>query len=583
MSKTKKGPALPTLQDISLKKTPTGISGLDEITGGGLPTGRPTLVCGGAGCGKTLMAVDFIVKGATIYNEPGVIMVFEESIDELATNVASLGFDLHQLQKEKKIKVDHVRIERSEIEETGEYDLEGLFIRLGYAIDSIGAKRVVLDTLENLFSGLTNTGILRSELRRLFRWLKEKGVTAIITAERGEGKLTRQGLEEYVSDCVILLDHRVIDQVSTRRLRVVKYRGSAHGTNEYPFLIDEDGISVLPVTSLLLNKHVTSERISSGIPSLDKMMGGKGFYRGSSILVSGTAGTGKTSIASYFAGQACSEGKKCLYFAFEESPNQIIRNMRSISLDLEKHVKKGLLQFHASRPTLYGLEMHLVAIYKQIKEFKPDMVVLDPVTNLVSVGVMNDVTAMLIRLIDFLQTAQITVMFTALTLNAPLSEKTDEGISSLIDTWLQVRDIETNGERNRGLYVIKSRGIRHSNQVREFMITDKGLDLVEVYLGPEGVLTGSAREAQEIKEKTGGILHDYAVDAKDREISRRRKMLESKIMGLQTEFESVEEELNKIYMQEELRKQVSEKSRQEMLRLRRGETNDESKVKKSKK
>lgn len=571
MSKNKKKEAPKALHNKPLPKTPTGISGLDEITGGGLPKGRPTLICGGAGCGKTLMTIDFIVKGATLYDEPGVIMVFEESIDELATNVASLGFDLEKLQKEHKIKVDHVRIERSEIEETGEYDLEGLFIRLGYAIDSIGAKRVVLDTIENLFSGLSNIAILRSELRRLFHWLKEKGVTAIVTAERGEGRLTRHGLEEYVSDCVILLDHRIIDQVSTRRLQVIKYRGSAHGTNEYPFLIDEDGISILPITSLYLDKHVSSERIPSGIPSLDKMMGGKGFYKGSSVLVSGTAGTGKTSIAAYFANEVCNSGKRCLYFAFEESPRQIVRNMRSISLDLEKHIDKGLLQFHASRPTLYGLEMHLVAIYKLIKNFKPEVVILDPITNLVTIGVMSDVKSMLIRLIDFLQTEQITVMFTALTLNASVSEQTDEGVSSLVDTWLLVRDIESNGERNRGLYVIKSRGIKHSNQVREFIITDDGLDLVDVYLGPDGILTGSAREAQQIKELTGAALHDYAIDAKDREITRRRKVLESKILSLQTEFESAEEELNKIYMQEELKKQVSEKTRQEMLSLRRGE------------
>jgi circadian clock protein KaiC len=501
-----------------------------------------------------------------------VIMVFEESIAELAVNVASLGFDLEKMQNEHKIKVDHVRIERSEIEETGEYDLEGLFIRLGYAIDSIGAKRVVLDTIENLFSGLLNTGILRSELRRLFHWLKERGVTAIVTAERGEGKLTRHGLEEYVSDCVILLDHRVTDQVSTRRLRVVKYRGSVHGTNEYPFLIDEDGISVLPITSLYLDKRASSERISSGIPSLDKMTGGKGFYKGSSVLVSGTAGTGKTSIAAYFANAACNSGKRCLYFAFEESPKQIIRNMRSISLDLEQHVNNGLLRFHASRPTLYGLEMHLVAIYKLIRDFEPEVVILDPITNLVTIGVMSDVKAMLIRLIDFLQIEQITVMFTALTLHTAVSEQTDEGISSLVDSWLLVRDIESNGERNRGLYVIKSRGTKHSNQVREFVITDNGLDLVDVYLGPEGVLTGSAREAQQIKERTGIALQNYAIDAKDREISRRRKVLESKILGLQTKFESAEEELNKIYMQEELKKQVMEKSRLEMLRLRRGES-----------
>ncbi|MGN6638613.1 MAG: circadian clock protein KaiC, partial [Mucilaginibacter sp.] len=472
------------LQKKILEKTPSGISGLDEITGGGLPKGRPTLVCGAAGCGKTLMSIEFIVKGALEYNEPGVFMAFEESSEELATNVASLGFDLKQLQKENKIRIDHVQIERSQIEETGAYDLEGLFIRLNYAIDSIGAKRVVLDTIENLFSGLTNMAILRAELRRLFHWLKEKGVTAIITAESGGGQLTRHGLEEYVSDCVIMLDHRIIDQVSTRRLRIVKYRGSVHGTNEYPFLIDEQGLSVLPITSLSLDKQASTDRISSGIDALDQMLGGKGYYKGSSILVSGTAGTGKTSIAAYFANKTCNDGKRALYLAFEESPRQIIRNMRSIGMDLEKHVNKGTLKFHASRPTLYGLEMHLVTIHKIAKEFRPDVIVLDPISNLITVGVLADVKAMLIRLIDFLQNEGITVMFTALALNTVVGDQTDEGVSSLVDTWLLVRDIESNGERNRGLYVIKSRGMKHSNQVREFVITDSGLDLVDVYLGP---------------------------------------------------------------------------------------------------
>src|ERR1700749_1842503 len=547
----------------TLAKTPTGITGLDEITEGGLPAGRPTLVCGDAGCGKTLMSIEFIVRGATEFNEPGVFMAFEEKARELASNVASLGFDLDRLQAQKKIKIDHVHIDRTEIEETGEYDLDGLFIRLGYAIDSIGAKRVVLDTIENLFSGLNNQAVLRAELRRLCHWLKEKGVTAIITAERGEGSLTRQGLEEYVSDCVILLDHRIINQISTRRLRIVKYRGSVHGTNEYPFLIDEDGISVLPVTSLKLEKEVTTGRIPSGIPQLDHMLGGKGFLKGSSILVSGTAGTGKTSLAAYFANQACSDGKKCIYFAFEESPNQIIRNMKSIDVDLDKHVKKGLLRFHASRPTLYGLEMHLVAIYKLIKNFKPEVVILDPITNLITVGSVSVVKSMLIRLIDFLQDEQITVLFTALTLNTIVSEQTDEGVSSLVVAWLLVRDIEFNGERNRGMFIMKSRGMKHSNQVREFIITDNGLDLVEVYLGPEGILTGSAREAQKLQEKTGVALQDYAINAKDREVSRKRKVLEAKISSLRTEFESVEEELNKIYLQEELKKQVMDKTRQE--------------------
>lgn len=552
-----------------LPKTPTGITGLDEITSGGLPKGRPTLICGEAGCGKTLMSIEFIIRGAIEFDEPGVFVAFEEKSDELAMNVASLGFDLKKLQEQKKVRVDHVHIDRSEIQETGEYDLDGLFIRLGYAIDSIGAKRVVLDTLENLFSGLANETILRAELRRLFTWLKDKGVTAIITGERGDGNaLTRQGLEEYVSDCVILLDHRVTNQISTRRLRIVKYRGSIHGTNEYPFLIDEEGISVLPVTSLKLAKEVSSERVSTGISALDGMLDGKGFFRGSSILVSGTAGTGKTSIAAYFANDVCERKEKCLYFAFEESPKQIIRNMKSISVDLQKHIDKGLLEFHASRPTLYGLEMHLVAMYKLIKRFKPTAVVLDPITNLVTIGSVSEVKSMLIRLIDFLQEEQITVMFTALSLNNIISEQTDEGVSSLVDAWVLVRDIEFNGERNRGMYIMKSRGMRHSNQVREFVITDKGLDLVEVYLGPQGILTGSAREAQQIHEKTGSALRDNAMSRKDREISRKRSVLEAQIASLRTEFESVEEELNRIYQEEELIKQIADKTREEIIQRR---------------
>src|ERR1700761_4223947 len=572
----KKNKNNPTLHHGQLPKTPTGISGLDEITSGGIPKGRPTLVCGQAGCGKTLMSIEFIVRGATEFNEPGVFMAFEEKAPELALNVGSLGFDLEKLQAEKKLRIDYVHIDRSEIEETGEYNLEGLFIRLGHAIDSIKAKRVVLDTLENLFSGLTNQAILRAELRRLFQWLKEKGVTAMITGERGEdGALTRQGLEEYVSDCVILLDHRVVNQISTRRLRIVKYRGSVHGTNEYPFLIDDEGISVLPVTSLKLEKPVSSERVSSGIPALDKMLGGRGFFKGSSVLVSGTAGTGKTSIAAYFASQTCDDGNRCIYFAFEESPKQIIRNMHSIGVDLQKYVDSGTLEFFASRPTLYGLEMHLVAMYKHIKRFKPAAIVLDPITNLITVGSVSEVKAMLIRLIDFLQEEQVTVMFTALSLNSVVNEQTDEGVSSLVDAWLLVRDIEYNGERNRGMYIMKSRGMKHSNQVREFIITDKGLDLVDVYLGPDGILTGSAREAQMLQEQTGEVLRDNAVSRKDREIMRKRKVLEAKISSLQTEFESAEEELNKIYQEEELVKSLADKTRENVTQIRRGGSHDE--------
>lgn len=552
----------------TLPKSPTGITGLDEITGGGLPKGRPTLICGGAGSGKTLFSIEFLVRGALEYGEPGVFMAFEEKADDLTANVASLGFDLEQLQKDKLIKLDHVRIERSEIEETGDYDLDGLFIRLGYAIDSIGAKRVVLDTIENLFSGLSNQGILRAELRRLFDWLKEKQVTAIITGEKGEGMLTRHGLEEYVSDCVILLDHRVENQISTRLLRIVKYRGSVHGTNEYPFLIDEDGISVMPVTSLTLDYDVSADRISSGIPALDKMLDGRGFFKGSSILVSGTAGTGKTSIAASFIEESCRRNERSLYFAFEESPQQIIRNMRSIGMKLQAYVDTGLLNVHASRPTLNGLEMHLVAIHKLVHEFRPQVVVLDPITNLVTVGSMSEVKSMLIRLIDFLQAQQITVLFTALTRNTAVDEQADEGVASLVDVWLQVRDIESNGERNRSLYVMKSRGMKHSNQVREFMITDDGLNLLDVYLGGEGVLTGSAREARQLEQETGIALRDHAVGRKDREIERKRLVLESKIASLKEEFDSVQEELNKSYIEEELRKAILEKNREQLTRNR---------------
>ena len=536
-----------------------------------MPKGRPTLICGSAGCGKTLFSIEFIVRGALDYGEPGVFVAFEEKAEELTANVASLGFDLNQLQADKLIRLDHVHIERPEIEETGEYDLEGLFIRLGYAIDSIGAKRVVLDTIENLFSSLTNQGVLRAEIRRLFEWLKNKGVTTIITGEKGEGSLTRYGLEEYVSDCVILLDHRVSNQISTRLLRVVKYRGSVHGTNEYPFLIDEDGISVLPVTSLTLDSPVSSERVSSGIAALDKMLDGKGFFRGSSILISGTSGTGKTSIAASFINETCKRGERCVFFAFEESPQQICRNIRSINMDLQAHVDAGLLRFQASRPTLNGLEMHLMAIHKIVREFKPRAVVLDPITNLITVGSVSEVKSMLIRLIDFLQAEQITVLFTALTLKTIITEQTDEGVSSLVDAWLTIREIEFNGERNRCLYVMKSRGMKHSNQVREFVITDKGLDLVDVYIGPEGILTGSARETQQLLKETGVVLRDHAVSLKDREIERKRTVLEAKIASLKEEFESVQEELNRSYVEDELRNEVMEKNRTQMTRIRHNE------------
>ncbi len=557
------------LREKQLQKSPTGITGLDEITLGGLPKGRPTLICGGPGSGKTLLGIEFIVNGALKYNEPGVIITFEEKNDELTTNAASLGLDLDKLQKENKLRVDYVHVDKSEIQETGEYDLSGLFIRLGHAVDSIKAKRVLLDTIENLFSSLSNEGILRSEIRRLFQWLKDKGLTALITGERGVVTLTRQGLEEYVSDCVIVLDHRVQNQVSTRLLRVVKYRGTMHGTNEYPFLIDREGISVLPITSLELQYEVSNEKISSGIPSLDQMLNeGKGFFRGASILISGTAGTGKTSIAASFANATCQRKERCLFFAFEESPPQIIRNMSSIGIDLLAHVEKGLLRFHPSRPTIHGLEMHLVEIHKRIIDFNPHTIILDPITNLVTIGSVSEVKSMLIRLIDYLQRNQVSVLFTALTSASSAAEQTDEGVSSLVDAWITVRDLESNGERNRGLYIMKSRGMKHSNQVREFVITDDGLELVDVYLGAKGVLIGSAREAQQLEEATGQELRNYAGSRTDREIQRKGTVLEAKIASLKEEFESLKEELSRTRQEEELRKEIMERNRMEMTKGR---------------
>jgi circadian clock protein KaiC len=549
-------------------KSPTGIQGLDEITGGGLPQGRPTLICGSAGCGKTLLAMEFLVRGAMQYNEPGVFMTFEETAEELTENVASLGFDLDELSARKKILLDHVHLERSEIEETGEYDLEGLFIRLGYAIDSVGAKRVGLDTIEALFAGLPNPMILRAELHRLFRWLKDRGVTAVITAEQGEGTLTRHGLEEYVSDCVILLDHRVTAQVFTRRLRVVKYRGFLHGTNEYPFLIDEHGISVLPITSLGLQHQVSTERVSSGIEPLDAMLAGEGYYRGSTVLVSGTAGTGKTSMAAQFADAACRRGERCLYFAFEESSSQIIRNMRSIGLDLEQWVRKGLMQFHTVRPTFYGLEMHLMMMHKLIQQIKPQAVIVDPITNLVSVGNVVEVKAMLTRLIDFLKLNQITALFTSLTVGGGSLEQTNLGVSSLVDTWLLLRDTETNGERNRGLHILKSRGMAHSNQIREFLLTDHGIELLDVYLGVDGMLTGSARAAQEAHEQAAALMRRQEIEQIQRRLERKRHALEAHIAALRAEFEVQEEELERATMQQERHEQKLVEDQATMSRLR---------------
>jgi circadian clock protein KaiC len=532
----------------NLPKSPTGIRGFDEITFGGLPTGRTTLVAGSAGTGKTLFGMEFLVKGATLFNENGVFVAFEETDTELVENVSSLGFGLDKLIKQKKIFVDHVYVDPKEIEETGEYDLEGLFIRLGYAIDSINAKRVVLDTIETLFSGFSNPLILRAELRRLFRWLKDRGITAIITGERGDNTITRQGLEEYVSDCVVVLDHRVKEETSTRRLRVLKYRGSMHGTNEYPFLIDENGFTVLPITSLGLKHLVSTERISTGIPELDEMLDNKGFYKGSSILISGTAGTGKSSLSAHFAAGTCKRKEKVLYFSLEESPAQIIRNMKSINIDLERYVKKGLLRFHSMRPTLTGLEMHLTTIHREIDIFKPDVVVIDPVNSFISGDNYLEARLMAMRLIDFLKIKNITGFMTYL--SAGTEDIEHNFISSMIDTWILLRDIELSGERNRGIYILKSRGMPHSNQIREFWLTGKGIQLRDVYTGLNGVLTGSSRIAQEARDKSEKIMHLQEIESRKKTLEQKRKVMSARIAAIQAEFEMEEQETFKIISNE---------------------------------
>ncbi len=480
-----------------LAKTPTGIEGLDQITGGGLPAGRPTLLCGGPGCGKTMLAAEFLVRGATRFDEPGVFMMFEESASELTENVRSLGFDLDRLCAEKKIVLDHVRVKRSEIEETGEYDLEGLFIRLGHAIDTVGAKRVVLDTIEALFAGLPNEAILRSELRRLFRWLKDRGITAVITAERGDNALTRFGLEEYVADCVILLDHRVNANISTRNLRIVKYRGTTHGTNEYPFMIGEQGVSVLPITSLRLDHIVLDERVPFGIAGLDAMFGGQGVYRGSSVLISGSPGTGRSSIAAACADAACARGERVLVFVYEESPSQLLRNMKSIGIHLERWIHSGLLQIHASRPTLHGLEQHLTLMHRAVVDFQPQWMVVDPISNLTLVDNSTALRSTLMRLIDFLKGEHITAVFTDLISETPTALAFSQaGISSLMDTWIVLANRENNGERTRALQVVKSRGMAHSNQVREFTMASTGIDMLDIRVMDDQVITGRARRAE---------------------------------------------------------------------------------------
>lgn len=532
-----------------LAKTPTGIDGLDALTFGGLPAGRPTLLCGAAGCGKTLFAMTFLVNGALRFDETGVFISFEERAADLGVNVASLGYDVEALVAAKKMVIDHVRIERSEIEESGDYDLEGLFVRIGYAIDTVGAKRVVLDTIEALFSGLADTGLLRAELRRLFAWLKDRGVTAIITAERGDGQLTRHGIEEYVSDCVILLDNRVEEQVTTRRLRVVKYRGSAHGTNEYPFLIDEQGVSVLPITSAGLQHPVFDEAVPTGVPGLDAMLGIGGYYRGSSVLISGLAGTGKSTFGASFVDAACLRGQRCLYFAFEESPDQVMRNMRSVGIDLRRHVDAGLLTFDAARPSLFGFEMHLARMNRDIERFDPANIVVDPISALR--GPSTEIHSTLVRLADICKTRGVTAVFMSLSSAGDEMDETERDISSLMDTWISLRDMESNGERNRILYMLKSRGMNHSKQLREYRLTGRGIELIDAYIGPQGVLTGSARVAQEAVEREQELMRLQTTERKRRELQSKRSAIERQIEEMRAALDVEESEVGTTIAQEE--------------------------------
>jgi circadian clock protein KaiC len=564
--------SLPNAGLSTLPKAPTGINGLDEVTGGGLPRGRPTLICGPAGSGKTLLAMEFLVRGITQFAEPGVFLAFEESVEDLTANVASLGFDLAQLEADDRLVVEHVNVAADGTTESGEWDLDGLFLRLGAAIDRVGAKRVVIDTIERLFGGFSNTNRLRAELGRLFGWLKEQGVTAVITGERGTGSLTRHGIEEYVSDCVIVLDHRVTEQMSTRRLHILKYRGSLHGTNEYPFLIGETGVSVLPLSSMGLRNAASTEQITTGIPRLDAMLSGGGFYRGSTILITGGAGTGKSTLSAQFCDATCRTGQRAMYFAFEESEDEIIRNMSSVGIDLRQWVTAGLLQFHCFRPSLIGLEAHLFAMQKYVGEFKPVVVVKDPVSDLMRVGAGADVAAMLTRQVDFLKARGVTTVFTSL--NSSNQTRADEHIASLVDTWLLVRSMEGSGEHNRLLYVLKSRGMAHSNQIREFLLTDDGIELADIYVGPQGVLTGSARQAQETQERREGTDRQDDLDHSRAALERRRQSVEAQTAALWREFEGEADIVERLLRHDTVGREERADQRAEQSRLRRADVDE---------
>jgi circadian clock protein KaiC len=540
-------------------KAPSGVRGLDEILGGGLPRGRPTLVCGGAGCGKTLLAMQFLCRGVLDAGEPGVFIAFEESEAELAANMASLGYDLDQLVADGMLAMDTMSIDPNEIVETGEYDLEGLFIRIAGAVQAVGAKRIVIDTIEVLFGSLADPAIVRAELHRLFAWLKSQGLTAIITAERGKEGISRHGIEEYVSDCVILLDHRVIEEQSTRRLRVLKYRGSLHGTNEYPFLIGKRGIAVAPITSLRLEHEASVERVSTGVDGLDARLSG-GFYRGSSVLLSGPSGAGKTTFATAFADAACARGERALFISFEESTSQLIRNMRSVGFELTRWVEAGLLRFETVRPTMHGLEHHLAWLDDLLDEVRPDVVTIDPISSVTRTGTSAQVAGMLMRQTDLLKSSGVTSLFTAL-IHPETTERVELEVTSLIDTWLIADSTESNGERDRLLSVVKSRGMAHSNQFCEFVLTDHGIELLDPYLGKAGVLTGSARLNQQLADVEDARRDTEALERQEGDLEQQRVTIGARIDELQSELRMRQERLEQVRAEHRQRQERTARQR----------------------
>lgn len=561
------GQALSITMAPQLPKARTGIRGLDEITMGGLPRGRPTLVCGPAGSGKTLLAIEFLVRGALEYGEPGVFVAFEETATDLAANVASLGFDLEDMQRRDLLAVEEILIDADQIIETGAFNLDGLFLRIGAAVDAVKAKRVVLDTVEVLFGGIANQGILRAELIRLFKWFKDRGLTVIVTGEQGERLMTRHGLEEYVADCVLVLDHRISDQLSTRRLRIAKYRGSLHGTNEYPFLIGSKGMSVLPITSLELQHTVSSSRVASGIDRLDHMLGG-GVFRGSSVMITGSAGTGRTTFAATYADAACRRGERALFVSFEESQPQVIRNMKSCGLDLAQHVKSGHLRFFTSRPSEYGLEMHLISIHQIVDEFKPALVVIDRISDFGAMGTFNEIRATFTRLIDYLKKLQITAVLTELRSTADETEFREVGVDSIMDSWIALAFMDSGGERNRSVSIVKARGTANSNQLREYRITDGGIELIDAYLGLGEVLTGTARIAQEARERDKASAEAVSAQRRRTELDLKEHLTAAQVETLEAERSAIKLELVDLAQRSEQTKTFAAGDLSGMSRLR---------------